>query len=89
MQNTDMQVTLTLLRAASYGDFTAGQEDISYRIDLSSAGIASDEILSIEAELRYQPLTFGHLQLIAKNPVLEPPGFSVQAAAIFSGRIIP
>ncbi len=91
MQNTDAQVTHTLLRAASYikdnrllpkgfdkssapsdvavrglaaadTDFTAGQDDISYRIDLSAAGIADGEMLRVEAELRYQPLAFGHLQ---------------------------
>lgn len=86
MQNTDNQVTHTLLRAASYikdnrltpagfdkasapndvavvgaalndVDFNAGSDSITYLIDV---GEIKD--FSIEAELKYQTLSYGHLQ---------------------------
>ncbi len=89
MQNTDGQVTHTLLRAASYikdnrllptgfdkisaapdvavhgaaeadANFLGGGDELEYIVDLSS--LTGPFTLDIQAELRYQPLSFGHLQ---------------------------
>jgi len=86
MQNTDGEVTHTLLRAAAYikdnrltpagfdkntassdiavvgaaaedDDFNLGSDTITYRIDVGGA-----QGLTVEAELNYQSLSYGHLQ---------------------------
>jgi len=94
MENTDNEVTHTLLRAARYAkdnrllplgfdkstapsdvavrgaaindpDFIGGQDDISYTVDLG--GVSTGEDITVEAEIRYQPLSFGHLQDMFKD----------------------
>ncbi|WP_457664889.1 multiheme c-type cytochrome [Thiolapillus sp.] len=94
MENTDQEVTHTLLRAARYAkdnrllpagfdkstapsdiavrgaaandpDFIGGSDDIVYTIDL--AGVNAGEDIRVEAEIRYQPLAFGHLQDMFKD----------------------
>ncbi|WP_456407329.1 hypothetical protein [Thiolapillus sp.] len=99
MENTDGEVTHTLLRAAKYSkdnrllpagfdkatapsdiavrgaafddpDFVGGRDDITYIVDLSS--LNANENITFTAEIRYQPLAFGHLQDMFKDSAAVP-----------------